>query len=165
MQIYIFRHAEKNQMDFSGGSYDPGLTQFGAKQATMIAQLVNDQSLLKPSLIFTSEKKRAIETFRPLAEQHQHTIRKHPGLNERMNSETSFQFRNRVDQFTLELMRNNTKNKVIYCCTHYDWIEEFLTLDIFNKDLGTYSNWAPSSYMFFEVQNNLWQFKEFKKVT
>lgn len=168
MKIYLFRHAEKDQIDFNSNSqasgYDPGLTQRGHEQSIKLAQLVVEKELLPPTQIFTSQKKRALQTLQPLAQSHSLEINQIVELNERKNSETSTQFISRINNFVEKMTNLQSPQNIIYCCSHYDWIEEFLYLDIFNKNLSSFSGWAPASYMLFEIQKDVWHMKEFKRI-
>src|SRR4051812_5139558 len=67
MELILVRHAEPFAVTVVGGGADPGLTALGTAQAQALALCPAVRHL---DAIVQSEARRAIETARPIAEQH-----------------------------------------------------------------------------------------------
>jgi hypothetical protein len=53
---------------------------------------------------------------------------------------------------------------VIFLCSHFDWIEEFLIQVPCDQDLFRYGSWAPGQYMVFEIQEGLWHLEKHGRI-
>ena len=150
MKWVIFRHGEKQMQGF-----DPELTPRGHIQAKAIAEKVNSGKLPKPNALYVSTKRRTSQTFEPLALQCRLKTQIKAELTERVHGETPEKFRFRIQEFLVKLLLLHQDNEVIYLCTHYDWVEEFLTVIESDSDLTRYTNFGAGQYILFE-KKELW---------
>ena len=87
-------------------------------------------------------------------------------LNVRSYSENNLQFRARVQKFLNFLDSKSIKpehrHEVHFICTHYDWIEEAMTLIQCDKNLNSfeYASWSPAQYLVFELQDQTWHLSQ-----
>jgi broad specificity phosphatase PhoE len=149
MKVILFRHAEKQ----SGFGEDLTLSSLGTKQAFALKDLIESGKFPKPDVMYTSPKKRSLETFEPLARAISLPIQKDPNLDEQGKSENVIVFRSRIHQF-IDNIESDSK-QTIFICTHLDWIEQFATLLSCDTDLHALVNftWNPAAYMIFDVQD------------
>lgn len=161
MRLIIFRHAEK-----AFEAYNPDLTPHGHQQAKKIAQLVAEKTLPQPTLIYSSPKKRALSTFHPLSELTGIATVPFPALDERMWTENLEQFHKRIDHFFNEIEKLRATDEVIYACSHFDWVEEFMTRIDCDKDLtgGHFSHWGTAQYMILQ-KADFWHLIDFRRIT
>lgn len=162
MKIYIFRHAQK-AMDFTG---DPDLTAEGHAQASKLLDKVLKKDLPFPTEIWSSPKKRALSTLRPLAEHFKLNLISQEALLEQTSEENLQEFRQRIRRF-LESCRSK-KDSVVYVCSHYDWVAEAMTLIPCDTDLNEadFSHWAPCQYAAFELQaDGIFKFLDLKRIS
>lgn len=150
MMWVIFRHGEKQIQGF-----DPELTPKGHTQAQAILEKVKAGKLPKPNAIYVSTKKRTTQTLEPLAKQFRMKPQIKVELTERVPGETQEKFRFRIQEFLVKLLLLHQDNEVIYLCTHFDWVEEFLTVIESDSDLTRYTNFAAAQYILFE-KKELW---------
>lgn len=162
MKVYLFRHGQKDSQPFE----DPDLTGFGHQQATKLAELICNGTLLKGTQFLASPRKRAQSTLNPAATFCEAPIQVISGLDQRTTFENSDAFRSRIQQTVNSLEKKFSNNDVIYLCSHHDWIEESLSLIPSDTDLldPRYWSWRPAQYMHFEVVDGLWILKNFNKV-
>lgn len=155
MKFVLFRHAQKGITPFE----DPELSLKGFEQSGNLIDLIKNKSLPLPTFLFVSPKRRTSQTFYPISKHHSLTPQISDFLDQRRNDETSLQFRQRVQTFLNELELRNSE-EVIFACTHYDWLEEAMALIHCDRDLNTFefSHWAPTQYVIFEIENNIWKF-------
>lgn len=161
MKIYVFRHAQK-AMDFSG---DPDLTVEGHAQASKLVDKVLKSELPTPTEIWSSPKKRSLSTLRPLAEHLNIPLHADDVLLEQKSDETLQDFRKRISQLFDTL--SDTKDRVIFLCSHYDWVVEAMALVNCNDDLTSadFSHWTPCQHVGFELQpDGFYKFLELKRV-
>ncbi len=160
MQFFLFRHAEKER----SFSVDPSLSSRGLNQALALAQLVTDGELSKPTVLLSSPKLRAQQTFQPLAKDLQLRVQITPDLLERQSQESSLQFVKRIKSTIAQVEK---LSGVIYAVTHYDWIEDFLTVVSSDTDFyeGAYHSWPSGQLMEFEIKDGLWQLNNFRNLT
>lgn len=159
LKFVLFRHAHKSIMPFE----DPELSLQGIQQASAILELVKKHNLPRPTRLYVSTKKRTAQTFSPLSKEYNLSIDINADLD-LLNtpSESALGFKKRVQNFllTIESLQQESppSSLVIYACTHYDWIEESMTLINCDKDLSSFefSHWSPAQYIVFELKNNLW---------
>ena len=155
MKFVLFRHAQKGFVPFE----DPELSPKGFEQSLLLTELIKNKSLPEPSELLVSPKRRTSQTFYPIAKLYNLTPRITDSLDQRKNEENSLQFRQRVQSFLNEI-ENSTDRNVIFACTHYDWLEEAMTLINCDRDLNTFefAHWAPTQYVVFEIEKQLWKF-------
>lgn len=155
MKIVLFRHAQKGIMPFE----DPELTQEGFRQAEMIYSLVQRKCLPEPTHAWVSPKIRTSQTLQPVCENFKIKIRKTELLNMCTQNESSADFRKRISNF-LNQFETIAAQETHFLCTHYDWIEEAMTLINCDKDLNSFefSHWAPTQYIVFEIASSIWKF-------
>lgn len=151
MVILLFRHGHKA---FSIDN-DPALSPKGFEQALRLPQMIADQKIPLATHCWVSEKKRTFQTLEKAIEQHHIITHKKSDLNYREAEENSAQFRNRIQKFLRELALRAKETEVHYICTHYDWIEEALTLIDCDKDLNSYeyANWSPGQYLVLDLMD------------
>lgn len=145
---------------------NPHLTDRGHLQAKKLLQFTKDNKLPLPTLCLYSEKIRTKETLDEIINGYQPRHEALSGLNLRSHSESATDFRQRIQKFihhyTVKASQSGTGSKqVIYACTHYDWIDEALTMIDADVDLNSYEyrSWAPAQYLEFQIENGLWQLK------
>lgn len=157
MQVFIFRHGEK-ESSFDG---DPNLTLRGRAQATKLAEWVQQGRLPSPTLLLSSPKKRAQQTFEPLAKNSGLKLNLDTSLTEKTHQETPEQFRDRV-QKTVQNLNDQAglqKGQCVYIVSHMDWLEEALSLIPSDIDFNLRPLfWAPCQYTHFVIRDHLWSF-------
>lgn len=159
MNVILFRHAQKGLTPFD----NPHLTQDGFAQAEAIAAAVLENKLPVPTEIWVSEKIRTTQTLQVVARQYKISCEEKHQLDLRRESETQKTFRTRVENLIQQLSVTNQKDsslEAIYLCTHYDWIEEAMSVIPSDTDLTTFhfSHWGPAQYAQFQIENGLWKF-------
>lgn len=150
MKWVIFRHGEKQIQGF-----DPELSAKGLKQAQNLAEKVKAGKLPKPHALYVSTKRRTLQTFEPLGTFAKVKPQIKAELTERVPGETSEKFRFRIQEFLVKLLLLHQDHEVIYLCTHFDWIEEFLTVIESDSDLSRYTSFNSAQYIAFE-KKELW---------
>jgi broad specificity phosphatase PhoE len=155
MKFVLFRHAQKGITPFE----DPELSLKGFEQSGNLVDLIKNKSLPVPTFLFISPRRRTSQTFYPISKHHSLTPQISDLLDQRKNEESSLQFRQRV-HFFLNDLETREADEVIFACTHYDWLEEAMTLINCDRDLNTFefSHWAPTQYVIFEIEKNVWKF-------
>lgn len=158
MKFVLFRHAQKGIMPFE----DPELTPSGFEQSSNLLNLLNRNALPMPTKIEVSPKRRTSQTLLPIARKAGLTLQITHLLDQRKDDETGVEFRNRVHLYleqinSLSISEKNVQD-VIYACTHYDWLEEAMSLIHCNRDLTgfEFTHWAPTQHLIFEVLNSEW---------
>lgn len=156
MKFILFRHAHKGNSPYD----DPELSPQGFKQASDLLALVKAGTIPLPSQLLVSPKRRTSQTFYPISKEFNLPSKISIDLDQRSAQESTAEFRKRVLHFMGDLESFGPSNSVIYACTHYDWIEESMTLINCDKDLNTFefSHWSPAQYLVFENQDGLWKF-------
>jgi phosphohistidine phosphatase SixA len=155
MKVGLFRHAEKQ----TDGTQDPPLSFYGEQQALHLNRWVREGLIPRPDLLYTSPKRRAIQTFSPLARALNISIERFSELDERQSREDMTVFKKRISKF-IEGHSPNPE-RTVYFCSHLDWIEEFCHLAPCDSDLQDLENfsWAPASFLIFDVQT-IWHLIE-----
>ena len=153
MKFVLFRHGSKGFTPFE----DPELNAQGFQQSIKIAELVKANQLPKPTHLFVSPRRRTSQTFYPVSKEFSLDMQIKEELDLRQPEETQSDFRARIQSF-LDLVAGQS-NDVIFACTHYDWIEESLTVIDCDKNLNSFefSHWAPSQFLIFEIDNSGWK--------
>lgn len=158
MKVVLFRHAQKGVIPYD----DPTLTEDGFRQGEAISQLVQKKILPAPTQAWASPKVRTSQTLQAACESAKIQLQKTELLDLRQPSESTDEFRKRILNLIsmLDQISQDSKNEVYFLCTHYDWIEEAMTLINCDKDLNSFefSHWSPAQFILFEVQDSLWTF-------
>ncbi|AGH95872.1 histidine phosphatase family protein [Pseudobdellovibrio exovorus] len=156
MKCVLFRHAHKGIMPFE----DPELSLQGFEQAARLMDEVTLSRLPIPTLLYVSPKRRTSQTLYPLSKMHHLNLQVCPELDQHSHSESLQEFRQRIQKWLDEVSATTDKNAVIFMCTHYDWIEEAMSLINCDRDLNTFefSHWHPTQYVVFDIQDDLWKF-------
>ncbi|MES3037230.1 MAG: phosphoglycerate mutase family protein [Bdellovibrionota bacterium] len=157
MELILFRHGEKQAL----GS-DPELTSVGKSQAVSIADLVKSRSLPRPTQIYVSPRKRAVQSLQPLADAANLKPKITPDLDQQVSAESGKDFRLRVQEFMVKSALDWKSTDVVYLCSHQDWIMEFLSVIECDTDLlqGIYVHWDTAAFMHFE-KRELWHLVKF----
>ena len=162
MIFILLRHGHKS-MD---PPENPNLSAKGHEQAHQLLKMVQDNALPVPTVCLYSDKIRTKETLNDLIENFKpkHEIKNE--LNLREMNETAQQFRARVQKlvnlYTYQASQPENKNQVVYACTHYDWVEEAMTVIDSDKNLTSYefAGWSPAQYIEFQIgDDGIWMFK------
>lgn len=157
MKVVLIRHAQKGITPYE----DPSLTEGGLLQAESLCQLTKKNLLPIPTHAWVSPKTRTFQTLKPLCESHQIRAQITEALDQRSSNETSADFRKRVSNFInqLDLRATEAPDEIHILCTHYDWIEEGMTLINSDKDLNSFefSHWSPTQFVVFDVQDSVWK--------
>lgn len=168
MQFFLFRHADKERSPTA----NPPLSQRGLKQANALAELIKKGELPRPTLLHSSTKTRATQTLQPLAHFLQQPIHGSDDLLERQASESTEDFLTRVKRVISQAEKKSQKQTrkdgtVEFYVTHYDWVEEFLSIVPSNTDLnsGQYHAWSPCQFMHFEIKDGLWHLNTFRSIS
>ncbi|WP_413557866.1 phosphoglycerate mutase family protein [Bdellovibrio sp. HCB209] len=161
MKIYIFRHAQK-AMDFSG---DPDLTAEGHGQASTLLDKVLKNELPAPTHLWVSPRKRTHSTFRPLAEHFKIPLTNQEDLLEQQGDESLQTFRKRIGKLLEQACES--KNEVIFMCSHYDWVIEAMSIIPSETDLSEdhFHHWTPCQCVGFEIEKDgMYKFLEIRRM-
>lgn len=157
MKVVLIRHAQKGITPYE----DPTLTEGGHLQAEALCQLAKKSILPTPTHAWASPKIRTFQTLKPLCEEHKIQIQIADSLDQRSSTETAGEFRKRISIFLhqFEQRAQEAHNEIHFLCTHYDWIEECLTLINSDKDLNSFefSHWSPAQFLVFEIESSIWK--------
>lgn len=147
--MFLFRHADKkNEL-----STDPELNPTGHVKAKMLSQWVSQGTLSKPSTLWSSPKKRAIQTLLPLAKSLQMSLQESKLLLESQAGESELHLQTRIETFLEKIALQ--KEKLHFVCSHYDWAIEFCTLALGASEANQHAfcqHWRPCQYIEFEMQ-------------
>ncbi len=154
MRIVLFRHGHKQfSMD-----ENPSLSLKGFDQSKKLTQMLDTKILPNPNECWHSFKKRTFETLQELKLNPSIQFKLKNNLNERQATETIKDFQNRIKLILIDIQNLQivSKEHILFICSHYDWIEEFLNIASCSKDLNAfeYSNWAPGQYLDFEFYDD-----------
>lgn len=159
MKLFLFRHAEKEMSQGFATRNNPSLSKNGHHQAQKIVEMIEALSAkdpaVKPEMILSSPKIRAVQTLTPLAEKFGIKVQLSEELFERHHEESGAEFINRVKGF-LEWLE--TLNKTVYVVTHFDWLDAAMIAIPCDTNLNSaeYQHWSPAQSMEFEIKNELW---------
>jgi len=161
MKIILFRHAEKT----NDGSANPKLSQRGEKQAQKLVSEVSAKKIPAPQILMVSPRLRTQQTFEHLARALKIKPAVTPLLDERVSGESKEDFRRRVQELLVLLQMDYQKEECIYLCTHYDWIEEFLSVVECTSDLSQlkYQQWNSGQWMWLN-KADLWDVVKFDQI-
>jgi broad specificity phosphatase PhoE len=122
MHLVLIRHAHR---DTTLRSRDNGLSEKGQKQARALARIFEERVAESASKIklFSSPKKRCIETMQPIAVVDDLKIEINPLLDEQRDGENDTQFRARVGEF-MSFVKKEFKgdDEWVLVCSHGDWL-------------------------------------------
>lgn len=149
MILILFRHGHKGLSPMN----DPDLTAKGFEQAEILVDLIEKSSLPKPTNCWYSAKIRTQQTLLKAIEKYKTVSTCKKELDLKSHAESAADFRHRIQKFCSEMAARGAQNEVHFACTHYDWIEEALTLIDADKDLNSFefSNWSPGQFLIFEI--------------
>lgn len=152
MILILFRHGHKGLSPMN----DPDLTAKGFEQAEILVEFIEKSSLPKPTHCWFSTRVRTQQTLMKAIEKFKTVSTCRKELDLKNHAESGIDFRHRIQKFCSELASRGTQNEVHFVCTHYDWIEEALTLIDADKDLNSFefSNWSPGQFLVFEILSN-----------
>lgn len=161
MKLVLFRHAEKQ----NDGTANPKLSYQGQQQALKLAIDVSAKKIPTPNVLMVSPRIRTQQTFEQLSRTTGVQLAISPFLNERLPEESQSDFRRRIQELLVLLQMDYQKNECIYLCTHYDWIEEFLSIIECTTDLtdGKYSRWNSAQWMWLD-KTDLWNLINFDQI-
>ncbi len=162
MRVLLFRHAEKQVI----GTANPKLSPVGLQQAEKILSEVSAKKIPTPQVLLVSPRIRTQQTFEPLSLSVNIKLSVSPFLNERTSEESVADFRLRIQEFLVLLQMDYTNNECIYLCTHYDWIETFLSVIECSTDLlqTKYSHWGTAQWMLLD-KTDQWHLIKFDRIS
>lgn len=159
MIFILLRHGHKS-MD---PPENPSLSAKGYEQSRQLLKMAQDKTIPAPTVCLHSNMIRTKQTLQDLIENFKAKTELKTDLNLREHNETAQQFRARVQKlinlYTFQASQPENKNQVIFACTHYDWVEEAMTLIDCDKNLNSYefSSWAPAQYIEFKItEDGVW---------
>lgn len=155
MLAVFIRHATRD----SHGLGDSSLNLTGRAQAEDLSEAIKTKRILpSPVGLYVSPKKRAQETLTPVSEHLGLKLNIDIRLDERKNSESPFDFEQRIFDFIVEVTK--TPHSVVWICSHLDWLEAaMLLLPSDLSDLEQSAPWQTASYRVFSIEDGLWKFK------
>lgn len=154
----LFRHGDKQNT-----GHDPELSREGHEQAKRIAAKAKSGGLPKPTALYVSTKVRTRQTFEPLSQLLGVPLVIKAELTERVPGETAEKFRMRIQEFLVKIMLLHKETDVVYFCSHFDWIDEFLTIIESDSDLSRCTHWPPAQHMVFE-KRDVWFLAKYEGV-
>lgn len=162
MTIYFFRHGDRESRRLVASSVEgsePDLTPSGHRQAECLHAWVQQGQLPRPSQLMASPRRRAQNTLKQLSEGLSLPVKPLPELDERTDAESARDFRDRVSEFLRQVQQ---QSGVLFVCSHYDWLEELLTLAPADEDLVVDGSplWAPGAFLGFEITEEIWHVKQ-----
>ncbi len=158
MKFVLFRHAHKGNSPYD----DPELSIQGFEQAALILELIKDAKIPAPTHLYVSPRRRTSQTFYPVSKEFNLQPQIRPELDQRNMQESNAEFKKRIMSFLKLLKEINSPIAVVYACTHFDWIEEAMTLINSDIDLNSFefSHWSPAQHLVFERQLDLWKLQK-----
>ncbi len=155
MIVVLIRHGHKGHMPFQ----DPELMPQGFDQAIHLAELIASHDIPKPTHCWYSDKIRTRQTLSEAILKFNPVCTETKNLSTRANNEPLADFRKKVQDFiaTLSQRAQNKPDEVHFVCTHFDWIEESLTVIPSDQDLNSFqfAHWSPGQFILFEITNEL----------
>lgn len=153
MIFVLLRHGHKS-MD---PPENPSLSAKGHEQSRKLLDMVKSKVIPAPTVCLFTDMVRTKQTLHDLIENYKPKSEYKADLNMRDHTETAQQFRARVQKlinlYTFQASQPENKNQVVYACTHYDWVEEAMTVIDCDKNLDSYefAGWAPAQYLEFKI--------------
>lgn len=156
VQVVFFRHASRG-----GPGRDPDLSAQGQQEAKSLGRSVGQPGRLpKPTLLWSSPKKRAQKTFFDIEVATGLRLQIVHDLDEAHDSESVSAFAERV-HLCLEKFELLQPNDVLFVCSHSDWLEiamRILPSDM-EEELQT-RGYACAEYRNFTYQEGLWIYQK-----
>lgn len=124
-KLILVRHAHR---DTSDRELDNGLSEKGREQAKgLVVVFKNKISKDGKIILFSSPKRRCIETLAPFSKKVDVKITVDPNLDEQKHTETAARFEKRLDSFLefisgLQRKASRSEEVVIVACSHGDWL-------------------------------------------
>lgn len=155
MKFVLVRHAQKDFQPIE----DPVLNDKGFLQAEKLCDLVKKNNLPLPTELWCSDRIRTRQTLEKMAQEFNLKFQQRPELNLRDHFESGIDFRIRLQKLVSDISSGSRNSSIIFACTHFDVIEELMTLIPSDTDLTSskFSHWAPTQFMVFEIVDGLWQ--------
>lgn len=153
MHVCLFRHATRDAV----GAADGGLNSRGMAQARDLLHAVTTSRLPRPTHLLCSPKRRARETFLPLAEACQLDLRIEHALDERQDHESQAMFLARVKDWISRLEMELPPHAMVFSCSHLDVLAEMMAListDLTPREKDR--DFAPGEFRLFEVIDGFW---------
>jgi len=155
MLVVLIRHGHKGHLPFQ----DPELTPQGFDQALHLAELATSGIIPPPTHCWYSDKIRTRQTLSEVILKFNPVCTETKMLSTRMTTQTQTDFRKNVQDFITLLNQKATAKKadqkieVHFACTHFDWIEESLSMIPCDQDLNSFqfANWSPGQFLIFEL--------------
>jgi broad specificity phosphatase PhoE len=125
MHLVFIRHAHR---DTSFRAKDNGLSDKGQRQARALSRIFEERVSSEASKVklFSSPKRRCVETLQPIADIDDLKIEISPLLDEQQEGENDTQFRARVAEFMSSVQTQfkgpKGNNDWVLVCTHGDWL-------------------------------------------
>lgn len=164
--IFLFRHGDRTSRG-SSGLQEPDLSPTGQNQADQLRLWVERGTLPRPGALWVSPRIRAQKTFAPLAQNLGLELQIQTDLDERQSSESALVFRDRMIRgleaaASLSGRLRSRNEGALFCCSHYDWLEEALTWIPADEDLPMQGQplWSPGSFVGFEIENEIWKVQQ-----
>lgn len=161
MIFILLRHGHKSMEP----PENPSLSAKGHEQSRKLLEMVQGKVIPPPTVCLFSNMIRTRETLHDLIENFKPKTELKNELNLRELNETSQVFRARVQKlvnyYTYQASQPENKNQVVFACTHYDWVEEAMTVINCDKNLVSYefAGWAPAQYIEFKItEEGQWLF-------
>ncbi len=160
MYLILIRHGHKTFLP----THDPTLSDKGFSQASELLKLVEKGVLAGPNMCWVSDSQRTYQTVEKIIKHYNVQCEKTDQLSVRQNHESGSEFRTRVAKTisSLEQIALESRDKVYMLCTHFDWIEEAMSVINCDQNLTSfeYSHWAPAQYMVFEIKDSTWYVRD-----
>lgn len=156
MKAILFRHGHKSLAPLT----DPDLTEKGFEQSRALLNKISNDLLPVPTHCWVSEKVRTKQTLDAAIQNYKPQTNQKTELDVRLHHETLPQFRARIQKFISDITNRKNENETHFICTHYDWIEESLTMIDSDQNLNShqFASWAPGQYLIFDIRDGIWNY-------
>lgn len=137
--LVLIRHAHRETKN--GREQDNGLSSKGRRQVRKLFDFYFKRfPEVESPLLWSSPKRRCIETLLPLANKLEKKLINRKELDEQNAEESSKEFINRMESLLKEIRQS--KKELIILCSHGDWIPVFLKQVIGIKMTLKKGGWA-----------------------
>lgn len=141
--LVLIRHAHRETSQ--GREQDNGLSPKGRRQVRKLFDFYFKRFPEEESpLLWSSPKRRCLETLLPLARKLEKKLVTKDDLDEQASGESFKDFSNRVDSIFKEIRKS--KKNLIILCSHGDWIPLFLKQRLGVKVLLRKGAWAELEF-------------------
>jgi phosphohistidine phosphatase SixA len=147
-ELILFRHGDK----LLNPPSDPPLSPLGlAKAESLALQLEKDSR--RPSVLWSSPKLRAQQSFSSASEKLGIPLKESPLLLEAQHEETPLHFENRIEKFVTFL--SATPSEIHYACSHYDWVIRFSELGLGSRiyNYPQCMHWKPFQFVHYQIES------------